>query len=136
MNNIPSSRGTKNGLIKAEDLAKSAYPAVVILEKYKKINKVVTTYYNKFIDNPYPHYNMWVNINGGRSGRQSSQLHQLPKDITKYALPDSEDHYLLDADWSQVELRMLFYLANETEMIELCKIKNTIKKEHKKLPDR
>ena len=124
MKNIPSSRGTKNGLIKAEDLAKSAYPAVVVLEKYKKINKVVTTYYNKFIDNPYPHYNMWVNINGGRSGRQSSQLHQLPKDITKYALPDSEDHYLLDADWSQVELRMLFYLANESEMIELCKIKN------------
>lgn len=109
-------------MIKGSDLQKAAYPIVLFIEKYREINKLITAFYNKIHRNSVNgRYYFWMNQNGTATGRRSSPMHQLPKSAKAHVQPDSEDHILFDSDYSQVELRLIFSLAGETELIELCR---------------
>ena len=109
-------------VIKAKDLAESRYPALLILSKYKKYVKLKTAFYARFERTMKTgRVFFWVNQNGAESGRQSSPMHQLPQELKDCILSDSDDHAFWGPDYSQVELRMIAYLAGETELIELCK---------------
>lgn len=132
-----------NILLKAKDLNNAKYPVVLVLEKYRELNKQITAFYNRIIrdskgdlkrlvDEDFngvvegfqTRYFFWISQYGAESGRQSSPIHQLPKVIKKGVLADSDDHYLADTDYMQVELRLIFSLAGETKLIELCKDPN------------
>jgi DNA polymerase I-like protein with 3'-5' exonuclease and polymerase domains len=111
-----------NVIVKAADLNKSKYPALVILEKYRIYRKLFTSFYSRFertIERGRVFF--WINQNGAASGRQSSPMHQLPPDLKEIILSDSEDHEMWDPDYSQMELRMIAYLAGEKDLIEMCK---------------
>jgi DNA polymerase I-like protein with 3'-5' exonuclease and polymerase domains len=109
-------------IIKAKDLANSAYPALVILAKYKEYNKLKTAFYSRFERTMKTgRIFFWINQQGAATGRQSSPMHQLPPDLKEVILSDSDDRDFWGPDFSQVELRMIAYLAGETELIELAK---------------
>lgn len=111
-----------NVVIKASKLSEAKYPALLILSKYKKYMKLKTAFYARFERTMRTgRVFFWVNQNGAASGRQSSPMHQLPQELKDCMLSDSDDHAFWGPDYSQVELRMIAYLAGEKELIELCK---------------
>ena len=109
-------------IVKASDLAQAKYPALIILSKYKKYIKLKTAFYARFERTMTTgRVFFWINQNGTASGRQSSPMHQLPSELKDCMLADSDDHRFWGPDYSQVELRMIAYLANEPELIERCR---------------
>lgn len=109
-------------VITAEQLNNAKYPALVILERYRVYNKLRTAFYSRFERTQQSgRVFFWVNQNGASSGRQSSPMHQLPPELKDVIISDSPDHDMWDPDYSQVELRMIAFLAGEKELIELCK---------------
>lgn len=111
-----------NVIIKAKDLAASAYPALVILAKYREYNKLKTAFYSRFERTMKTgRIFFWINQNGAATGRQSSPMHQLPPELKDCILSDTDDRDFWGPDFSQIELRMIAYLAGETELIELAK---------------
>lgn len=110
-----------NVVIKAKDLAASAYPAIVVLLKYRYYFKRKTAFYARFERTSMGgRVFFWVNQNGAESGRQSSPMHQLPPELKKTIISDSEYHELWDADYSQMELRMIAFLAGERDLCAAC----------------
>lgn len=111
-----------NVIIKGSTLAKAKYPALVILDKYRMYNKLKTAFYSRFERTMKTgRVFFWVNQNGAESGRQSSPMHQLPPEMKDLMLSDADDRDLWGPDYSQIELRMIAYLAGEPELIEMCK---------------
>lgn len=109
-------------VIKGSDLTKSAYPALVILAKYREYNKLLTAFYSRFERTMKTgRIFFWVNQNGAATGRQSSPMHQIPPELKEVILSDADDRDFWGPDYSQIELRMIAYLAEETELIELAK---------------
>lgn len=111
-----------NAIVKAKDLNSAKYPALVILEKYRVYSKLRTAFYSRFERTKKSgRVFFWVNQNGAQSGRQSSPMHQLPPELKDIILSDSPDHDMWDPDYSQIELRMIAFLAGEKELVEMCK---------------
>lgn len=109
-------------VIKAAELANSKYPALVVLMKYREYVKRKTAFYARFertMRTGRVHF--WINQNGASSGRQSSPMHQLPPELKDVIISDSPRKDLWGPDYSQVELRMIAFLAGETELIEMMK---------------
>ena len=108
-------------VIKASELNNAKYPALVVLEKYRIYNKLRTAFYSRFERTKKSgRVFFWVNQNGAASGRQSSPMHQLPGELKSIILSDSDDHDMWDPDYSQIELRMIAFLAGEKDLIKLC----------------
>lgn len=109
-------------VVKAKDLNNAKYPALVILEKYRVYAKLRTAFYARFERTKKSgRVFFWVNQNGATTGRQSSPMHQLPGELKDIILSDSPEHDMWDPDYSQIELRMIAFLAGEKDLIELCK---------------
>ncbi|MCM1219034.1 MAG: DNA polymerase [Lachnospiraceae bacterium] len=109
-------------VVKASELANAKYPALVILAKYREYNKLKTAFYARFERTMKTgRVFFWVNQNGAATGRQSSPMHQLPPALKEVILSDADDRDFWGPDFSQIELRMIAYLAGETELIELAK---------------
>lgn len=122
-NNITTDLIDLNGkvIIKAKDLANSAHPALVILSKYREYNKLKTAFYSRFERTMKTgRIFFWVNQMGAATGRQSSPMHQLPPELKEVILSDADDRDFWGPDFSQIELRMIAYLAKEKELIELA----------------
>ena len=110
-----------NVIVKAKDLAQSAYPALVLLAKYSEYNKLKTAFYARFERTMKTgRVFFWVNQNGAATGRQSSPMHQLPAALKEVILSDAEDRDFWGPDFSQIELRMIAYLAGEQDLIDLA----------------
>lgn len=111
-----------NVVIKAKDLATSKYPALLVLSKYREYNKLKTAFYARFERTVKTgRIFFWVNQNGAATGRQSSPMHQLPPELKEVILSDAPDRDFWGPDYSQVEIRMIAYLAGEKELLELAK---------------
>lgn len=109
-------------VISGEKLSKAQYPALLVLSTYKKYNKLITAFYARFERTMKTgRVFFWINQNGAATGRQSSPMHQLPPQLKKVILSDTPEHDLWGPDYSQVELRMIAYLANQKDLVELCK---------------
>ena len=108
-------------IITAKALSESAYPAMLILAKYKEYNKLKTAFYARFERTMSTgRVFFWINQWGAATGRQSSPMHQLPPDLKDCILSDSEDKDFWGPDFSQIELRMIAYLAGEQDLIDLA----------------
>ena len=108
-------------IIKAKDLNVAAYPALVILRKYREYIKLKTAFYARFERTMKTgRVFFWVNQNGAATGRQSSPMHQLPSALKDCILSDAQDRDFWGPDYSQIELRMIAYLADEPDLKKLC----------------
>lgn len=109
-------------VISGEKLSAAKYPALLVLSTYKKYTKLVTAFYARFERTMQTgRVFFWVNQNGTLTGRMSSPMHQLPKQLKDVILSDGDNWDLWGPDYSQVELRMIAYLAGQKDLIELCK---------------
>lgn len=111
-------------IVKGKDLASNKYPSLVILQAYNKSRKELGALRRLIKKSERNRITFNINQVGAGSGRQSSDAHQYSSQMKGFIISDSPDHWLIDADYKQIELRVLAYLAKQLNLIELEKDPN------------
>lgn len=105
------------------------YPILESLIDFRGAKKLVTSYFNSLpgLVNPvtgriHPSYNQMVST--GRFSCSSPNLQQVPRPgenkelAIRHAFRSPEGSYIVQADYSQIELRVMALVANDREMIK------------------
>ena len=130
---LPASKKTKSGYsTSAEVLEKLRpdYPIVAKILEYRQLTKLKSTYVDgllKVIDPQdgrlHTHFQQTVTATGRLSSTEPN-LQNIPvrtergREMRKMFVAKDTDHVLVDADYSQIELRVLAHIANDDAMIE------------------
>lgn len=117
----------------AEDVLQKLHdrhPIIPLILEYRSLSKLVSTYLDTFPKLINPHtgrlhtiYNQTVTATG-RLSSSNPNLQNIPirtergREIRKAFVPGDEDHSILAADYSQIELRIIASLAGDEHMIE------------------
>lgn len=107
------------------------HPVIALIIDYRKFQKFYSTYalgLQKYVNQQRIHteYSQ-TSTTTGRLSSNNPNLQNISvrnEDtivIRQVFVPDSDDYVLLAADYSQIELRLLAHLSNETKMIEAFK---------------
>ncbi len=128
---LPKSKKTKTGYsTDAETLAKLApyHPIIEDILDYRQVTKLKSTYADglvKLVDeNSRVHTSF--NQTGTATGRLSSSepnLQNIPvktelgREFRKFFIPENDNYCLIDADYSQIELRLLAHISGDDDMI-------------------
>ena len=129
---LPSDKKTKTGYsTSAEVLTKLApyHPIVEDILDYRQVTKLKSTYVEGLLkvvdDNSRIHTNF--KQTGTATGRLSStdpNLQNIPvrtelgRELRRYFITKSSDYVLIDADYSQIELRLLAAISGDYDMTE------------------
>ena len=128
---LPKSKKTKTGYsTDAETLAKLAqiHPIVEDILDYRQVTKLRSTYAEglvKLVDDASRIHTSF-NQTGTSTGRLSSSepnLQNIPvktelgREFRKFFIPKNDDYCLIDADYSQIELRLLAHISDDDAMI-------------------
>lgn len=108
-----------NVVVEGKELASNKFPSLVILNKYSKSMKELGALRRIQRKSIKDRVMFGINQTGAGSGRQTSDAHQYSDAMKALIVGDSEEHYLWSADFKQIELRVLAYLANQQNLIEL-----------------
>lgn len=106
-------------LVSGDALKSNRYPSLVILGVYAKQMKELSAYNRLIRTSTRDRVQFYINQVGAESGRQTSDAHQYSDGMKELVLADSDQHYLWSADYKQMELRVLAYLAKQQDLIEL-----------------
>ncbi len=109
----------KRTVIKGETLISNRYPSLIILQQYALATKEVGAYQRLRRMSEGGRIKFYINQVGAGSGRQTSDAHQFSDGMKELVLADSKHHYLWSADYKQVELRILAYLAQQEDLIAM-----------------
>ena len=101
------------------------YPEVSIYRKYKDATTLDTKFFGKLREFTYPGGFMFasfgsISCSTGRMSCSKPNLQQMPKSISKIIEP-REGHVFCDADFAQIELRILVALAEEWGLVDYFK---------------
>ncbi|MBE6797707.1 MAG: DNA polymerase I [Ruminococcaceae bacterium] len=127
---LPAGKKTKNGYSTSADVLeglKDAHPAVALLLEYRTLSKLKSTYCDGLLGavDPDGRIRSTFNQTETRTGRISSlepNLQNIPvrreegKILRKFFIA-KEGYSLCDADYSQIELRVLAHIADDQNMI-------------------
>ncbi len=128
---LPVIKKNKTGYSTDADVLKKLIPYHPIIEDildYRQMTKLKSTYADglpKAADSNGRIHSVF-NQTGTATGRLSSaepNLQNIPvrtaegREFRKYFVPQDEDHVIIDADYSQIELRILAHIANDEAMI-------------------
>ena len=128
---LPKPKKTKTGYsTDAETLQKLAahHPIIEDILDYRQMTKLKSTYADglvKAADGEGRVHSVF-NQTGTATGRLSSSepnLQNIPvrteagREFRKYFIPKDPDHVLIDADYSQIELRLLAHISDDDTMI-------------------
>ncbi|MBQ7922875.1 MAG: DNA polymerase I [Clostridia bacterium] len=130
--NLPAGRKTKTGYsTDAETLEKLRpyHPIVEDILSYRQIAKLRGTYGESLakLADENGRIHTKLNQTGTATGRLSSNdpnLQNIPirmelgRELRKYFITENEEYVLIDADYSQIELRLLAHLADDAVMQE------------------
>ncbi len=108
---------------------KWAHPIVEKILEYRKITKLNSTYVEGLLpeiaDDGKIHssFNQTVTVTGRISSTEPNLQNipvrtELGREMRKMFIAKSDDYVLIDADYSQIELRVLAHIANDSHMIE------------------
>lgn len=109
-----------------------AHPIVPLIIRYRKIMKLKNTYLDSYIDilgnNNKIHtvFNQTLTATGRLSSSEPN-LQNIPvrdeegKVLRKMFVPSTPDGYLVDADYSQIELRLLAEFSEDQKLVEAYK---------------
>ena len=128
---LPVIKKNKTGYSTDADVLKKLMPYHPIIEdilEYRQMTKLKSTYADglpKAADEKGRIHSVF-NQTGTATGRLSSaepNLQNIPvrtaegREFRKYFIPQDNDHVIIDADYSQIELRILAHIANDESMI-------------------
>ena len=128
---LPVIKKNKTGYSTDADVLKKLMPYHPIIEDildYRQMTKLKSTYADglpKAADENGRIHSVF-NQTGTATGRLSSaepNLQNIPvrtaegREFRKYFIPQDENHVIIDADYSQIELRILAHIANDEAMI-------------------
>ena len=127
---LPSAKKTKTGYsTDAETLQKlvSKHEIVADILEYRHLTKLRSTYVEGLIKaaDEQGRVHSVFNQTGTATGRLSSSepnLQNIPvrtemgRRFRKYFIPESEEYVLIDADYSQIELRLLAHISGDENM--------------------
>ncbi len=128
---LPKSKKTKTGYsTDAETLAKLVpyHPIIEDILDYRQVTKLKSTYADgllKLVDESGRVHTSF-NQTGTATGRLSSSepnLQNIPvktelgREFRKFFIPENDDYCLIDADYSQIELRLLAHISDDEDMI-------------------
>ena len=129
--NLPKSKKTKTGYSTDVDVLKKLIPYHPIIEDildYRQVSKLKSTYADalaKAADENGRVHSIF-NQTGTATGRLSSSepnLQNIPirtelgREFRKYFVSEDSEHLLIDADYSQIELRVLAHISGDENMI-------------------
>lgn len=129
---LPKSRKTKTGYsTDAETLQKliSRHPIIEDILEYRQVTKLKSTYADglaKAADEKGRVHSI-LNQTGTATGRLSSSepnLQNIPvrtelgRQFRRFFVPKSDEYVLIDADYSQIELRLLAHISGDQNMID------------------
>jgi DNA polymerase-1 len=133
---IPVVKKTKTGLSTNSyvlEKIKNDYPIAQLILAYRSLEKLLNTYINKlpFLINQetnkiHASFNQTITITGRLSSSRPN-LQNIPiktvdgAQIRKAFVPANKTNYILSADYSQVELRLLAHLSQDENMIAAFK---------------
>jgi len=128
---LPSMKKTKTGYSTNAEILEKLRPYHPIIDEvleYRKVAKLCSTYVDGLIkvadENGFVH--TLFKQTGTATGRLSSaepNLQNIPirtemgHELRRFFVPCDENHVLIDADYSQIELRLLAHIANDETMI-------------------
>ena len=127
----PPGKKTKTGYSTNAEVLEKLRPYHPIIEEileYRKVAKLRSTYADGLVKASDPDGRVRTNFKqtGTATGRLSStepNLQNIPirtelgRELRRYFLPESHDYVLLDADYSQIELRILADISKDENMI-------------------
>lgn len=132
--NLPVIKKTKTGYstsVEVLDKLKGSHEIIDYILRYRSLKKLTTTYIDGLIkligEDGKIHSTFNQNITAtGRISSTDPNLQNIPirteeGRLIRRAFVAEENHYLLDGDYSQIELRVLAYLADDEVMIEAFK---------------
>lgn len=98
------------------------YPIAEKLQKYNKLKTLVSSFYGKLpklVRKGYvfPQYNN-LRAETGRLTCSNPNVQQTEPQSREYMVPDTDDHYFLICDFSQVEYRLMSGLAGEKGVVD------------------
>ena len=128
---LPSYKKNKTGYsTDAETLQKllSKHPIIEDILDYRQVSKLRSTYAEGLVKavSEDGRIHSMLNQTGTATGRLSSSepnLQNIPvktelgRRFRKYFIPENENYVLIDADYSQIELRLLAHIADDEGMI-------------------
>ncbi len=129
---LPHAKKTKTGYsTNAEILEKlrSAHPIIEDILDYRQLTKLKSTYTDGLLKVADESGRVHTNFKqtGTATGRLSStepNLQNIPirteigRELRRFFLPESRDHVIIDADYSQIELRLLAHVSKDRNMID------------------
>lgn len=117
-------KGQLKGLLKEKNEDGSPkYPIVHLYSEYKKEDTLVTKFFDNLPYFMYPggiifsHYGQ-ISTATGRMSCNKPNAQQYPKSVTSIVEP-RDGYVMMDADYSQIEYRVLVALSNNTKLAEL-----------------
>ena len=117
-------KGQLKGLLKEKNEDGSPkYPIVHLYSDYKKEDTLVTKFFDNLPYFMYPggiifsHYGQ-ISTATGRMSCNKPNAQQYPKTVTSIVEP-RDGYVMMDADYSQIEYRVLVALSNNTKLAEL-----------------
>lgn len=129
---LPHAKKTKTGYSTNAEILEKLRPAHSIVQDildYRQVTKLRSTYVEgllKVADESgrvHTHFKQ----TGTATGRLSStepNLQNIPvrtelgRELRRFFLPESSDYVIIDADYSQIELRLLAHISNDANMIK------------------
>lgn len=128
---LPAKKKTKTGFsTDAATLEKLSlyYPIVNLILEYRQVSKLITTYVDGLLkvadENERVHTSFKQTVTAtGRLSSTDPNLQNIPirtpmgRELRKYFRASDSEHVLVDADYSQIELRLLAAVSGDENMI-------------------
>lgn len=129
---LPAGKKTKRGYSTSAEILENIsdkHPIVPLILEYRTLTKLNGTYIEGLLpliaadDKIHAHFNQTVTTTG-RISCTEPNLQNIPirqefgRQVRKAFVPRSEKHTLVGADYSQIELRVLAHMANDSVLIE------------------
>ena len=128
---LPCAKKTKTGYstdVEVLNGLRAAHPIVADILDYRQITKLHATYAQGLLkvadENGRIHTDFKQALTAtGRLSSAEPNLQNIPirtelgREMRRFFIPENEDYVLVDADYSQIELRVLAHMANDEAMI-------------------
>ena len=128
---LPSEKKTKTGYSTNAEVLEKLRPISAVIDdilEYRAITKLIGTYVDGMLEvcdeNGIVHtsFNQTVTATGRLSSKEPNLQNipirtELGRELRKFFIPQNPDHTLVDADYSQIELRLLAAISGDENML-------------------